>query len=393
MKPSFLARGWVPSGLVLFALVAGILPPSGYAQVPNPFIDPTLGAAVRITSPANHATFYTPVEIPIFVYTRSEARFTNVEFYANGVALGHAVSLATTNRTVVPTLGLPFATPVSSVLSQMGSVWCLVWSNAPAGAYALTAVAEGAQLLSPRIGVNQTSAVVNVTIVAAVPGTNALDAVDIVATDPVAIAGTNSSWVWAGPTNAVPAWTNWPPLRWGYATNWGPKSALFTVRRSGTVTAPLSVNYQVSGTASNGVDYAALPGVVNFPAGVAYALIPVVPVDNGSNNVTKTVILTLPPATNLPPNYTVGFPPQATAIIRYFWPRPLPWSLPLGGLHLNASGPDGAWFAVQHSADLARWTSLGTNQVFHGSVDFVEPSPAGSAGFYRILPLTNRPAP
>jgi len=399
MKKSVCFSALVRGGLFLFAWVVAVLPQVVFSQIIDPIFSPSLGAAVRISSPANHARFYTPVDIPLFAYTRSEASITNVVFYANGVALGHAVSLASAIRPVLPPGGLTW-TPVPGVMvgpnvvTQLGSLWCLVWSNAPAGAYALTAVGEGSPLFSYRPVLSQTSAVVNVTIVSAVSGTNLTDVVTIVATDPVAIAGTNSFWVWPGQTNAVPAWTNWPPVRWSYTTNWGPKSALFTVRRFGAVTAPLTVNYQIGGTASNGVDYALLPGVVNFPAGVAYTLIPIVPVDNGSNNVTKSVVLTLQNATNQPPDYTVGLPSRAAALIRYFWPRPLPRVLPAAGFHVNAAGPDGAWFAIQNaSADLTHWTTVCTNQVFQGSVDFVDPSPAGSAGFYRILPLTNAPAP
>ena len=138
------------------------------------------------------------------------------------------------------------------------------------------------------------------------------------------------------------------------------------------------------------MDYVPLPGFVNIPSGGAYALIPIVPIDNGSNNVTKSVILSLEASTNTPPDYVVGIPPCAEAIILYHWPRPLPWVLPDGGFHFNATGPDGAWFTMQSSPDLVNWSSLSTNQVFQGSVYFVEPSALGNpSGFYRVVPLTN----
>jgi hypothetical protein len=64
-----------------------------------------------------------------------------------------------------------------------------------------------------------------------------------------------------------------------------------------------------------------------------------------------------------------------------------------GSFHVNAAGPDGAWFAIQSSADLANWTSVGTNQVVQGSADFVDPNPSGGPqGFYRVVGLTNSPA-
>jgi hypothetical protein len=380
-------------GCTLFAaLVGGMIPRPGLAQVKDPIFGPAFGPPVRIVSPANHAVFYTPVDIPIFAYTRSEAVFTNVEFYANGADLGRGVNLSSTNRAVCQTLASPTIMP-PIFLHRLGSVWCLVWSNAPAGSYALTAVAGGSELFMPLTTLNRTSPPVNITVLSSTNGTNPTDVVDIVATDPIAIAGTNMFWVWPGMTNATPSWTNWPPARWGYFTNWGPKAALFTVRRFGNASSTLTVNYTIGGTASNGVDYAALPGNATFSAGSACALIPIVPIDNGSNNIAKSVILTLTPSTNTPPGYFVGFPPRAEVLIHYFWPRPFPWMLPDGGFHVTASGPDGAWFTVQHSTDLSSWSCVSTNQVFQGSADFADPDTSGSsAGFYRVVALTNAPA-
>ena len=221
--------------------------------------------------------------------------------------------------------------------------------------------------------------------------------VSIVATDPIAIAATNAYWFWPGITNAVPAWTNWPPPHWGYTTNWGPKNALFTVRRFGDASAALTVNYNIGGTASNGVDYATLTNFVTIPAGEAYGLIPVVPIDNGSTNFSKTVVLTLAPDTNTPPDYIVGIPSHAAALILDYWPRPLPFLLSDGSFHVNLSGttggPDGAWFAAQISSDLQNWTSVSTNQVFQGSIDFMDPdAPNNSVRFYEAVPVTNTPS-
>jgi hypothetical protein len=141
-----------------------------------------------------------------------------------------------------------------------------------------------------------------------------------------------------------------------------------------------------------------LPGFIKIPAGAGYGLIPVMPVDNGSNNLVKTVILTLTAATNTP-TYTIGFPKQAGALIYYRWPRPTPFPLPFlpvassladGSIHLTGTGPDGTWFALQSSPDLVNWSTIGTNQVVQGSVDFIDPGAAGSsAGFYLVTPLTN----
>ena len=46
------------------------------------------------------------------------------------------------------------------------------------------------------------------------------------------------------------------------------------MRRFGDATAGLTVTYTLSGTATNGTDYAALPGSVTIPAGIGLRLDP-----------------------------------------------------------------------------------------------------------------------
>jgi len=384
------------------AVVGGMVPRAAYSQIPPyPYPMPGYEPAVRITSPANHAVFESPVDIPIFAYTRSEVQFTNVEFYANGVDLGPGVRLSSTNR-ILPPLGVAPWMP-STIIGQLGSSWCFVWTNAgPPTNYTLTAVAKGlyANVLQPPIfppriyELSGTSAPVNITIRAATNSTAPTNIVSILATDPIAIAGTNSYWVWTGMTNSIPSWTNWPPSRWGYFTNWGPKAASFTVRRFGSASSAVTVNYKIGGTASNGLDYVALPGTVTISAGSAYALIPVIPIDQGSNQLAKTVILTLTASSNTPPGYAIGQPSRAEAVIYHSWIRPAPWWVAGGGFHVSASGPDGAWFVLQNSTDLVHWTTICTNQVFQGSIDVIDPNPPGNpSGFYRIQALPGGPSP
>jgi hypothetical protein len=399
------------TALSLLVTLTGILVSQpGRAQVIDPGPPfPGLEPAVRIISPPNHAVFDTNEDIPILVYTRSDGVFTNVELYANGTNdLGDAVNLAITNRRAFPQFAPP--TVMSPILlKRLTGLWYLEWSNPPAGSYALTAVARGTYEFIPSpipggaepmyiadLPVSRTSAPVNITVLLSTDRPPApTNIVSIVASDPIAIAGTNDFWIWPGLTNAAPAWTNWPPSASAITlcTNWGPKAAAFKVRRSGddstALTTALTVTYSIGGTASNGVDYVALPGNVTIAAGKASAIIPIVPIDSGSNTVPKTVILTLTPDTNTPPEYVIGVPPKAEAVIYYHWlrPLPLPWLVAGGGFHFNASGPDGAWFVVQCSPDFLNWTSLCTNQVFAGSVDFIDPAATNPEGFYRVLPL------
>jgi hypothetical protein len=85
----------------------------------------------------------------------------------------------------------------------------------------------------------------------------------------------------------------------------------FTVSRTGSTAAALSVAYTVAGTATPGSDYAALAGSVTIPAGQTSALIAVTPLQDTLVEPDETVILTL--VANAA--YTVGTPNNATVTI------------------------------------------------------------------------------
>lgn len=363
---------------VLFALLCLAFSPRAFAQQIG------LGPLPRIISPANNAVFYTPVDIPIFAYTLR----TNVEFFAGTNDLGRGFNLGMGSADS-PSPGR--AQPdfvIAGENPRLTHIFYRVWTNVPPGSYALTVVVTGS--VDGVSSMARTSPPVNITVLAAITNTNPTDIVSIVASDPIAIADTNS-WVWLGMTNDTPTWANWPPAHFQSFTNWGPKNAIFTVRRFGDASNPIIVNYSIGGTASNGVDYVKLPGNVTIPAGGPYALIPIVPID--TNSFPKTVVLALTPDTNMPPDYVVGIPSRAAALILRNRLNPFPFLLPDGSFHVNASGPDGAWFSIQNSSDLQNWSSVSTNQVFQGSIDFVDPdAPDFSSRFYRAMPVTNTPA-
>lgn len=89
-------------------------------------------------------------------------------------------------------------------------------------------------------------------------------------------------------------------------------SGTFTVKREGDLTANLLVSYGLSGTASNGVDYVTLPGVVTIPAGAASADISVAALNDALLEGDESVILTL--LTNA--GYNLGLPGRATQFLR-----------------------------------------------------------------------------
>jgi len=375
MKKSFLST--VLPGLVLTGLFSCLAAPAtGRAQI-IPY--PGAGPDIRIISHANHEVFLAPVDIPIFAFVAFAGNVTNVEFYADGTDLGPGYSLsASLNPPGVNSPDIFGGPPVF----RLNKVYGFYWTNVPTGPHVLKAVATGELILS------RTSNPVNITVLSATNIGTGPRVVSIVAVDPIAIAGSNG-WTWPGLTNAAPAWANWPPSAYQIFTNWGPKDALFMVRNRGNTSDVFTVTYNIGGTASNGVDYAMLSGAVTFPPGKSYVLIPIVPIDHGGFYAPKTVILTLTPATNgPPPAYTVGRPACAEAVIIHAWPYPFPWLLPDGSFHLHSTGPDGAWFSIQNSSDMLNWTSLGTNQVINGSIDYTDPNaPDQSNGFYRIVPL------
>src|SRR5271169_4772596 len=73
----------------------------------------------------------------------------------------------------------------------------------------------------------------------------------------------------------------------------GTTTGAFTLIRHGDTNSALDVSVAISGTASNGVDYAALSGVLTIPAGFYAIDVPVQPILDTAVRGNKTVVLTL----------------------------------------------------------------------------------------------------
>jgi hypothetical protein len=336
---------------------------------------------VRIISPANGATFFAPVNIPLYAYAADpNGPVESVQFFDGTNSLG---------------FGQPVPPPVAGTVPPVypTNIFFLIWSNAPVGKHVLTAQATIVFTGHPLVLVAVSDPVDITVLPSPPPPTNRPPIVSIVASDPVAIEGTNCR-VWLGETNATPTWAAWPAAVCRFFTNWGPKTATFTVSRFGDTNDDLTVPYDIGGTASNGVDYVTLPGFVTIPAGERRAPITIVPIDDGPPDVNTTVILALTPSTNLPPEYLPGFPRRAAAIIiDRAGPSPATAMLPGQCFHLAAPGPDAAWYGIEYSTNLTDWTAVCTNQVINGSIDFVDPDVTGNQSrFYRPVPLANPPS-
>ncbi|MCA2642153.1 FG-GAP-like repeat-containing protein, partial [Microcystis sp. M087S2] len=91
----------------------------------------------------------------------------------------------------------------------------------------------------------------------------------------------------------------------------GTSSLIYIFMRTGDTTNPLTVNYTVGGTATNGTDYTSIPTSVTFAANSATATVIVDPTADTTVEPDETVILTLATGTG----YTVGTPDAATGTI------------------------------------------------------------------------------
>jgi hypothetical protein len=110
----------------------------------------------------------------------------------------------------------------------------------------------------------------------------------------------------------------------------GNNPAVFTINRAGDTNSSLTVSFQLRGSASNGVDYAAVPDSVSFAAGQTSATIVITPVDEPSAKRYKTVILKLPWSFD----FRIGSLERAVAYIAYNYtnvPPTINWATPTNG--------------------------------------------------------------
>jgi myo-inositol-hexaphosphate 3-phosphohydrolase len=89
------------------------------------------------------------------------------------------------------------------------------------------------------------------------------------------------------------------------------KTATFRVNRTGSVSTPLTVNYTLAGTATNGADYNNLSGTATIEVGQTFADITVTPIDDTVFEPSETVILNLTKTAN----YNLGTSVSATVNI------------------------------------------------------------------------------
>ena len=105
----------------------------------------------------------------------------------------------------------------------------------------------------------------------------------------------------------------------GDASESGADTATFTVTREGDTSADLTVELDISGTASNSYDYDRIYQSVTIPEGETSTTITVMPIADEDAEGDETVVVTLEPLSNIPndpgEDYVVGLPDSATATI------------------------------------------------------------------------------
>lgn len=321
---------------------------------------------VVITAPTNNAGFTAPANITVSATaTDSDGSVISLEFFANGSRIGPVLDLSVSNHTLSATI---------------------LWSDVPVGKYALTARAID------NLGATGFSTIVNITVRTNEPPRTNPPVVTILAVDAFAVEGPFTNCC------ATATASNYPGVITNiYRTNVvETNTALFRVLRSGSTSNALTVNYAISGTASNGADYEQLSGVVTIPAGAHSADIKIIPIDDELAEGIETVVLALVPSplANVTSDYMVGWPNRAAAIIvDNDVPRPSTTVLKDALFHLCASATNGFIYRLECSTNLLNWMPVYTNTVVDNAVQFVDPDSASSPlKFYRWVQETNSPA-
>ncbi|MCL4178372.1 MAG: hypothetical protein KJ072_11610 [Verrucomicrobia bacterium] len=295
---------------------------------------------VEIVRPFPGATYHAPAEIPVATQARDpDGYVTLVEWFANDLKIGEQ----SLQFIVAPPPG-------------QRQLFEFTWRDVPPGHYLLTARATDDQgQVSPP------SEAVPVTVLE----THAAPVVTLFVLDPIASERPHP--------------------------DGQPNTATFKLRRSGALDQPLTVFFEVRGTARNGVDYVALPQSITIPAGTRWTRLIISPLPDDLVEDPETVVveLTASPAMGPLEPYRVGAPRLAAALILDAGDLTVPPRRVRNWLHLQWPSEAGAAYRLEVSENLRDWQAVTDGWADETGVHHLELSPeAFPRRFYRLRPLS-----
>ncbi|MFN0127151.1 MAG: Ig-like domain-containing protein [Verrucomicrobiales bacterium] len=179
-------------------------------------------------------------------------------------------------------------------------------------------------------------------------------------------------------------------------------TASFRIRRYGSISNDLRVDYNTGGVAENGIDYERTSGTATIPAGKRSTLVTITPLADSLPEVLEPLSLhVIAQRDDGPERYRVGRRHSAWAIIldrpwRPFGPGNAHCT-PLGGglFHIGAavpaesasSPPIAAAYRLEATEDFLTWTTIHTALSFDDALHFVDPEAANFPNrYYRVAP-------
>ncbi|MBI4661389.1 MAG: hypothetical protein HY735_21410 [Verrucomicrobia bacterium] len=301
---------------------------------------PNVAPKVVLTKPSAGSRFVAPAEIELRAETADPDGWVSlVEFFAGDKKIGELV------------MHFIQAPPSGEI-----QTFTFKWSSVTPGKYALTVRATD----------NQGNAGLSKAVEIQVGEPNALPVVSIQARDGHAAEASGNSG--------------------------NPNAATFRIRRDGNLEGELRVYYSISGSASNTVDYATLPGSVTIPRGEKWALLTLTPIDDDVAEATETVVLKLELPPGVPENqasatYLLGRPDKAAATIDDNDSRRSACvRLHDGHFVVCMPGLKDQTVRIETSDDLMHWEVVETNTVAEDDLHFVDAdSPKHGRRYYRVV--------
>jgi hypothetical protein len=162
----------------------------------------------------------------------------------------------------------------------------------------------------------------------------------------------------------------------------------FTLTRTGSTAASLTMNYTLGGTAANGTDYNTLSTSVTIPAGAASATLTVAPKSSTSYVGAKTLVLTLAANTA----YSVGSPNNATITIAGNGVPCTIGNAPGDNIKITWNSTPGKTYRVAYKDSLtdANWTDVSGNvTATSNKTSWTDTSAGASKQRYYVVSVTN----